>query len=82
MVRGYDLKQREVINISDGRRLGFVYDIEINFENGQVESIVVPGPSRLKNLFGRNGDIVIPWEKIERVGDDIILVNYNLETKS
>jgi len=81
MVRGYDLKQREVINVSDGRRLGYVYDIEINFENGKVESIVVPGPSRIKNLFGRNGDIVIPWEKIQRVGDDIILVNCDVAVK-
>jgi sporulation protein, YlmC/YmxH family len=81
MVRGYDLKQREVINISDGRRLGFVYDIEINFENGKVESIVVPGPSRIKNLFGKSGDIVIPWDKIERVGDDIILVSFDVMSK-
>lgn len=77
MVRGYDLKQREVINISDGKRLGYVYDIEINFEEGKIESIVVPGPSKFKNLFGKNGDVVIPWNKIQRVGDDIILVDVN-----
>ena len=75
MVRGYDLKQREVINITDGRRLGYVYDVEINFEKGTIESIVVPGPSKFKNLFGKNGDVVIPWNRIERVGNDIILVN-------
>ncbi len=77
MVRGYDLKQREVINVSDGKRLGFVYDIEIDFESGKIESLVVPGPNKLRNIFGKNGDISIPWDKIERVGDDIILVNFD-----
>ena len=79
MVRGYDLKQREVINVTDGKRLGFVYDIEIDFERGKIESLVVPGPNKLKNIFGKSGDITIPWDRIERVGDDIILVNFDMK---
>lgn len=36
------LKNKEVINISDGRSLGFVSDIEVNLEKGAIEGIIIP----------------------------------------
>lgn len=75
MLRAGDLRQKEVINIADGMRLGFVSDVEIDFENGEIQAIVVPGPSRFLGVFGRDSDYVIPWYDIVRVGDDIILVD-------
>ena len=75
MLKAGDLRQKEVINIADGMRLGFVSDVEIDFEKGNIESIVVPGPSRFLGLLGRDGDYVIPWDDIVRVGDDIILID-------
>ncbi|NLM49990.1 MAG: YlmC/YmxH family sporulation protein, partial [Clostridiaceae bacterium] len=64
-------------NIKDGRRLGFVTDVELNLESGRIDSIVVPGPARLLGFFGQSEDIVIPWDKIHKIGDDIILVEYD-----
>ena len=52
MLRAGDLRQKEVINISDGMRLGFVYDVEINFEKGSIDAIIVPGPSKMMGIFG------------------------------
>lgn len=74
MLRASDFRQKEVINIVDGCRLGYVYDVEINMEKGVIEAIIVPGPGRFLGIFGRDNDYVIPWEKIKKVGDDIILV--------
>jgi len=75
MLKAGDLRQKEVINIADGMRLGYVGDVEIDFEKGNIEAIVVPGPSRLFGFLGRDGDFIIPWDDIVRVGDDIILVD-------
>jgi len=69
-----DLRCREVINICDGCRLGYVSDVEINTSNGCVLAIVIPGPCKILGVFGREDDYVIPWEKICRIGDDLILV--------
>ena len=69
-----DFRQKEVINVSDGRRLGFVYDAEICVESGNIESLIIPGGSRIMGMFGRDNDYIIPWENIKRFGDDIILV--------
>lgn len=65
---------KEVINIIDGKRLGAITDIEIDAESGKLTAIVVPGNGKFLGLFGRNEDVVIPWEKINKIGLDVILV--------
>ena len=69
-----DLRCKEVINVTDGLRLGFVSDVEILLPEGKVLALVVPGPCRFFGLFGRKDDFVIPWNCIRRIGSDIILV--------
>ncbi len=74
LVRTSELRTREVINISDGRKLGAVVDVDIDLESGRLRAIVVPGPRGMFSIFGRNEDIVIPWDRIKRIGQDVILV--------
>lgn len=76
MAKVSDFRQKEVINIHDGKRLGFVYDIEINEQTGRLEAVMVPN-SKILGIFNKEKDYVIPWEKISKIGDDIILVDYN-----
>jgi len=75
MARMYDLRQKEVINTSDGTRFGFVDDIELCIKTGKVIAIIVPGPGRLLGMFGRDQEYRIGWEMIHKIGDDIILVD-------
>jgi YlmC/YmxH family sporulation protein len=78
-----ELREREVVNVIDGRRLGLASDLEIEAESGKIKAIVVPGPGKFLWLFGKNEDFVIPWEKIIKIGVDVILVeapNYVDET--
>ena len=69
-----DLRCKEVINICDGCRLGFVGDVDVRLPDGQVAAVVVFGTGRLFGLFGRGEEYYIPWDCIQRIGDDIILV--------
>lgn len=73
--KGLDFKHKEVININDGRRLGFVQDVTANLEDGMITSIIVPGSIKFLGMFSGNNDIVIPWQKIKCIGEDIILVD-------
>ena len=41
-----ELRCKEVINITDGQRLGFVSDVEVQLPEGKVLALVVPGPCR------------------------------------
>ena len=72
--KGMDFKHKEVINIKDGRRLGFVQDVTANLESGVITSIIVPGNSKMFKFLSSGNDIVIPWENIKCIGDDVILV--------
>ncbi len=76
MGRALTFKQKEVINLNDGKRLGYVQDVEADFESGEITAIVVPGTPKLFSVGNKN-DIVIPWSKIKRIGEDIILVEIN-----
>ena len=60
--------------MANGQRLGFVCDVEVTVPEGNVVSLIVPGPCRLLGLAGRRDDYVIPWGCIRRIGPDIILV--------
>ncbi len=67
------LKQKTVINIIEGRQLGYVSDLIIDECTGRICSIVVPGCPGIKTFFRSKG-IVIPWNCIVKIGDDVILV--------
>ncbi len=68
-----DLRDKEVINICDGKRLGYAIDVEFDLCEGRICALIVPGECNMLG-FGRGDDIVIPWDKIERIGEDTILV--------
>lgn len=69
------LKNKEVINICDGKSIGFVSDIEVDIEKGSIDGIIIPGERGLFGWFSKGeGDMLIKWEKVRTVGDDVILV--------
>ncbi len=75
MVKISELKQKDVININDGRRLGVVYDVEIDMEKGKIDALVVPGTGKILGLFSKESDIVVSWENIKKIGVDVILID-------
>ena len=76
-----ELRCKEIINVRDGSRFGYMGDVEVDMESGKVLSLIIPGRRRLFGLLGREADTVFPWESVERFGADIILVNAGREGK-
>ena len=79
-VKFTDLQCKEVICVSDGRRLGFVSDVLVEVPEARVCAIVVPGQPRGLGLMGCREDYIIPWDCIRRIGPDIVLVETNCDT--
>ncbi len=73
-----EMRNKEVINIKDGCRVGCVCDVEIDTCSAKMTAIVVPGRLKWCGLLGREEDIVIPWKDIEVIGEDTILVSYHM----
>lgn len=68
-----DLKSKEIIHITDGERIGFIYDMEIDADTGKIISLCVPGAFKAMGLLGRESERTIKWEDIKLVGDDLII---------
>ncbi len=71
-----DMHDKEVINVCDGTRLGYVDDVEVDTCTAQIVSIVIYGRNKCFGLLGRDTDIIIHWKDIEVIGEETVLVNF------
>ena len=76
-----DMRNKEVINVKTGVRLGCVSDVEIDTKDAKLLAIVIYGRLRWCGLLGREDDIIIKWDDIEIIGEDTILVKHNVGAK-
>jgi YlmC/YmxH family sporulation protein len=81
MVKISDFQVKDVVNISDGKKLGNIGDIEINMNTGKIVAVIIGGTGKVLGLFGRDEDIIIPWKNILKIGEDVILVRYKDQTE-
>ena len=47
MDKGLDFKHKEVVNITNGKRLGYVQDVCADLETGTITHIIVPGSNKI-----------------------------------
>ena len=75
-----ELQYKELVDISDGTRYGFIGDMEIDAEHGTIKNIVVCGRTRMFGLLGRAPDVAFPWSAVKRIGADLILIDGNCKS--
>ncbi|MBU9712434.1 YlmC/YmxH family sporulation protein [Evansella tamaricis] len=75
MLKISDIQSKDIVNLSDGRLLGHISDLDINLNTGRVEAIILGG-GRMMNLFNREEEVIIPWKNIVKIGSDVVLVRY------
>lgn len=76
MAKTSDIRQKEVINVLNGKRMGTVIDIEFS-SDGKIEALRVPGAFKFGEFIkGGPKGIRVPWDKVEKIGEDVILVNF------
>ena len=73
MISTEELRDKEIINVLDGKSLGYVSDIEIDLHRGRIEALVVPAQRSLFSMFSGGEEYVIKWKDIKRIGEDVIL---------
>ncbi len=69
-----DLQSKDVVSINDGRNLGRIVDVEINNE-GSIVNIVIEKRRFFIKLFGSSAQYNITFKEINKIGDDVILIN-------
>lgn len=72
-----ELQEKEIIDISTGKRIGNIIDVSINID-GNIERLILEERRNNKGLLRTNKEeITIYWDKIVKIGDDTILINTN-----
>ncbi|MBE6840004.1 MAG: YlmC/YmxH family sporulation protein [Ruminococcus sp.] len=69
-----DLKYKEVIDIENGEKLGFIDDVELSTDTFEIQYLIIYGKERLFGLLGRENDLMIPCSNIKIIGKDVVLV--------
>lgn len=70
-----DIQQKEFIEASDGKMLGFVNDAQISRETGMIESFFLAEPKKMLELFsGNRPTVMIRLADIKVIGKDVVIV--------
>mgnify|MGYP002655958292 FL=1 len=65
---------KDVVDVSSGKKLGTIGDIDINVTNGKIQAIIIGGAGKMMGFFGKEEEMVVPWRNIVKIGEDVILV--------
>ena len=69
-----ELREKEVVNVCDGERLGNICDVDFEERTGRICSLIIPGPCKVFVIIGRDSEYIIPYECVKRIGADVVLV--------
>ena len=76
-MRFVSLQSKDVVNVCDGCRIGYVSDIEVDNLCNRIEAIIVEKSSifNIFCVFKEIPSLRIPCGDIVCIGEDVILVN-------
>lgn len=69
-----ELQHKDIVDLN-GRKIGNIIDVKIN-ANGVLESFVIEQERKFLR-FKDKGEEEIRWDKIQKIGEDVILVKTN-----
>lgn len=68
-----EIQNKDVINLNSGMKVGNIIDIKINSKTGKIESLILE-KKKFSSIFNSNDEIEIYWTQINKIGEDVILV--------
>lgn len=73
---------KEIVNLSDGGRLGILAESEllIDERNGKIRAILVPNFKSQFSIFYDKNFIEIPWDCVRKIGNDMIIIELDEES--
>lgn len=69
-----ELQTKDIVSIKDGRKIGKIIDVKID-EQGHILYFVIEQKRGLKNFMSSLGEANLEFNLIDKIGEDVILVN-------
>ena len=76
-----EISSKDVINDEDGVKLGKIVDAEIDVATGKIVNVTIYRGFKFFNVFGSKDTVQIPWNKIIKIGNDVVIVENNQKIK-
>lgn len=73
MLKSFDLRQKKVIDVDTAEKIGYIRDMDIDFESGKISSVSIPCGGFF-GIFKKAEKTVIPWENIIAIGSEFVIV--------
>ena len=74
MMKLSDLQEKDIVNINDGRKIGRIIDAEIDMM-GKINYLIIDEKRGLRSFISSSNDVNITFDKIKKIGSDVILVD-------
>ena len=78
-MRVCELRYKEVINCRDGMKIGHIFDLDIDICTGKICAFIIPGPSKVCGIWGREEEYIIPFQCVKQIGVDVIIVDVDIK---
>lgn len=73
MLRNFDLRQKRVIDVDTAETVGYIRDMDIDFETGKIRSVTIPQKGIL-SLFSVGKNVTVPWESVVAIGSEFVII--------
>ena len=70
-----DLQNKNLVNTTDGKNIGNIIDVNIDYKSGNIDSFIIESKTNLFKFLNKDHDVEVKWSDIEKIGEDVILVN-------
>ena len=73
MLRNFDLRQKRVIDVDTAEVVGYIRDMDVDFESGRINSVTIPNKG-IGGLFSKSRSVTIPWDSVLAIGSEFVII--------
>ena len=70
-----ELQNKNLVNVSNGKNIGNIIDVNIDYQNGNIKSFIIESKGSILTFLNKDNDMEVKWNDIQKIGEDVILVN-------
>ncbi|MBE7015802.1 MAG: YlmC/YmxH family sporulation protein [Ruminococcaceae bacterium] len=79
-MKNFDLRQKKVIDADTAEVIGYIQNMDIDFDSGTIQSVTVPKRGML-GIFGMGKSVTVPWERVLAMGSEYVIVKTRPDIK-
>ena len=77
-----ELQNKNLVNVSNGKNIGNIIDVNIDYQSGNIKSFIIESKGSILTFLNKDNDMEVKWNDIQKIGEDVILVNMRWKVKN